>query len=71
MQASPSFATEVKLFNKWSFDDIEVGDISLEVCLYVKVYCTKYVFIVGMFPQSDALPHALARAHTELLFQSS
>jgi hypothetical protein len=24
-------ATEVKLFGKWSFDDIEVRDISLEV----------------------------------------
>jgi small subunit ribosomal protein S5e len=26
-------ATEVKLFGKWSFDDIEVRDISLEVSL--------------------------------------
>lgn len=25
-------ATEVKLFGKWSFDDIEVRDISLVVC---------------------------------------
>jgi len=25
--------TEVKLFGKWSFDDIEVRDISLEVSL--------------------------------------
>jgi small subunit ribosomal protein S5e len=24
-------ATEVKLFGKWSFDDIEIRDISLEV----------------------------------------
>lgn len=29
---TPTYATEVKLFNKWSYDDIEVGDISLEVC---------------------------------------
>lgn len=26
-----TYATEVKLFNKWSYDDIEVSDISLEV----------------------------------------
>lgn len=26
-----SGATEVKLFGKWSFDDIEIRDISLEV----------------------------------------
>lgn len=26
-----TYATEVKLFNKWSFDDIQVDDISLEV----------------------------------------
>ena len=25
-------ASEVKLFGKWTFDDIEVRDISLEVC---------------------------------------
>lgn len=24
-------ATEVKLFGKWSFDDIEISDLSLEV----------------------------------------
>jgi hypothetical protein len=28
-----TYATEVKLFNKWSFDDIQVDDISLEVPL--------------------------------------
>ena len=27
-------ATEVKLFGKWSFDDIEVRDISLVVSVY-------------------------------------
>ena len=26
-------ATEVKLFGKWAFDDVEVRDISLEVSL--------------------------------------
>ena len=26
-------ATEVKLFGKWSFDDVEIRDISLEVSL--------------------------------------
>jgi hypothetical protein len=30
----PGGATEVKLFGKWSFDDIEVRDISLEVCFF-------------------------------------
>jgi small subunit ribosomal protein S5e len=27
-------ATEIKLFGKWSFDDIEIRDISLVVSLY-------------------------------------
>ena len=27
-------ATEVKLFGKWSFDDIEIRDISLEVSAF-------------------------------------
>jgi small subunit ribosomal protein S5e len=27
-------ATEVKLFGKWSFDDIEIRDISLEVSTF-------------------------------------
>jgi small subunit ribosomal protein S5e len=31
--APPGGATEIKLFGKWSFDDIEVRDISLEVCI--------------------------------------
>jgi hypothetical protein len=30
-----TYATEVKLFNKWSFDDIQVDDISLEVGIYM------------------------------------
>ena len=30
--------TEVKLFGKWSFDDIEVRDISLEVSIPVHSY---------------------------------
>jgi hypothetical protein len=35
-----TYATDVKLFNKWSYDDIEVSDISLEVtcsssCLFI------------------------------------
>ena len=30
-------ATEVKLFGKWSFDDIEIRDISLEVSAVVNV----------------------------------
>jgi hypothetical protein len=39
-------AAEVKLFGKWSFDDIEIRDISLVVCLFrielscAVVYCT-------------------------------
>ena len=31
-------ATEVKLFGKWSFDDIEIRDISLEVSSRVDMY---------------------------------
>jgi len=27
-------ATEIKLFGKWSFAEIEVADISLAVCFY-------------------------------------
>jgi small subunit ribosomal protein S5e len=38
----PGGATEVKLFGKWSFDDIEVRDISLEVCYFLFVF---HVFI--------------------------
>ena len=34
-------ATEVKLFGKWSFDDIEIRDISLEVSDVL--YCTVFV----------------------------
>jgi len=30
-------ATEVKLFGKWSFDDIEIRDISLEVSVAERV----------------------------------
>ena len=30
-------ATEVKLFGKWSFDDIEVRDLSLEVSAIIFV----------------------------------
>jgi hypothetical protein len=30
-------ATEVKLFGKWSFDDIEIRDISLEVSFRKKI----------------------------------
>jgi hypothetical protein len=37
-------ATEVKLFGKWSFDDIEVRDISLVVseivCSFFSAWCT-------------------------------
>jgi len=29
-------ATEVKLFGKWSFDDVEIRDISLVVCIYLQ-----------------------------------
>ncbi len=32
-------ATEVKLFGKWSFDDIEIRDISLEVSAVVDALC--------------------------------
>jgi small subunit ribosomal protein S5e len=32
-------ATEVKLFGKWSFDDIEVRDISLVVRCNIKSRC--------------------------------
>ena len=32
-------ATEVKLFGKWSFDDIEVRDISLVVSAFLD-YCS-------------------------------
>ena len=29
----PVAGNEIKLFGKWSFDEIEVRDISLEVCI--------------------------------------
>jgi small subunit ribosomal protein S5e len=31
----PGGAAEIKLFGKWSFDDIEVRDISLVVSTYI------------------------------------
>lgn len=34
-------ATEVKLFGKWSFDDIEIRDISLEVSFRKNMTCVE------------------------------
>mmetsp|Transcript_44250 Transcript_44250/g.118053 ORF Transcript_44250/g.118053 Transcript_44250/m.118053 type:complete len:197 (+) Transcript_44250:33-623(+) len=38
-----TYATEVKLFNKWSFDDIQVDDISLEDYIAVKPKYAQFV----------------------------
>merc|ERR1719263_2170050 len=38
-----SYANEVKLFGKWSYDDVEVSDMSLEDYLAVKVKQAVYV----------------------------
>ncbi|EKX51810.1 small subunit ribosomal protein S5e, cytoplasmic [Guillardia theta CCMP2712] len=38
-----TFANEVKLFNKWSYDDIEVSDISLEDYIAVKPKYAQFV----------------------------
>ena len=40
-------ANEVKLYGKWSFEDIEVSDISLQVCVCVCVceYIYECVYI--------------------------
>ena len=35
-------ATEIKLFGKWSFDDVEVNDISLEDYIAVKPKYAKF-----------------------------
>merc|ERR1719498_1761176 len=43
------FATEVKLFGKWSFEDVEIRDISLEDYIAVKA---KY---------AQFLPHSAGR----------
>jgi predicted glycosyl hydrolase (DUF1957 family) len=52
-----SGASEIKLFGKWSFDDIEIRDISLEVCpvsgvlnrfqdpLYFRNCSSSYLFV--------------------------
>eukprot|EP00286_Rhodomonas_abbreviata_P021790 CAMPEP_0181304630 /NCGR_PEP_ID=MMETSP1101-20121128/9262_1 /TAXON_ID=46948 /ORGANISM="Rhodomonas abbreviata, Strain Caron Lab Isolate" /LENGTH=197 /DNA_ID=CAMNT_0023410419 /DNA_START=33 /DNA_END=626 /DNA_ORIENTATION=+ len=40
---TPGSATEVKLFNKWSYDDIEVSDISLEDYIAVKPKFAQFV----------------------------
>ena len=37
--------TEVKLFGKWSFDDIEVRDISLEVSLSFGLFAAVAVVV--------------------------
>jgi len=34
--SSNSLTCEVKLFNKWSYDDISVGDITIEDYIAVK-----------------------------------
>ena len=41
--AAQSYACEVKLFNKWSYDDISVGDISLEDYIAVKPKFAQFV----------------------------
>ncbi|KCV71307.1 30S ribosomal protein S5e [Fonticula alba] len=40
---STGFANEIKLFGKWSFDDIQVKDLSLEDYLAVKVKSATYL----------------------------
>jgi small subunit ribosomal protein S5e len=50
--AANSFACEVKLFNKWSYDDISVGDISLEDYIAVKPKFAQFVpHSAGRFQQ--------------------
>lgn len=41
--AAHTYACEVKLFNKWSYDDISVGDISLEDYIAVKPKFAQFV----------------------------
>jgi small subunit ribosomal protein S5e len=41
--AAQTYACEVKLFNKWSYDDISVGDISLEDYIAVKPKFAQFV----------------------------
>ena len=38
-------ANEVKLYGKWSFEDIEVSDISLQVCVCVCVCVNTYMSV--------------------------
>ena len=50
--AAQSYACEVKLFNKWSYDDISVGDISLEDYIAVKPKFAQFVpHSAGRFQQ--------------------
>jgi len=50
--AAQTYACEVKLFNKWSYDDISVGDISLEDYIAVKPKFAQFVpHTAGRFQQ--------------------
>merc|ERR1712205_63381 len=52
IMAAQSYACEVKLFNKWSYDDISVGDISLEDYIAVKPKFAQFVpHTAGRFQQ--------------------
>lgn len=58
-------ATEVKLFGKWSFDDIEIRDISLEVSAF------KYLVVdvdVDLYDESILKVHRLRIVAKAILF---
>lgn len=43
---APSGATEVKLYGKWAFSDIEVRDLSLEVSEKRNIYNTSGIICI-------------------------
>lgn len=65
--------TEVKLFGKWSFDDIEVRDISLVVSAFAVDIAAYYLFKPNLIFSCDNRITSLAReimlptSHTQLV----
>eukprot|EP00241_Pyramimonas_parkeae_P021989 CAMPEP_0114298250 /NCGR_PEP_ID=MMETSP0059-20121206/12316_1 /TAXON_ID=36894 /ORGANISM="Pyramimonas parkeae, Strain CCMP726" /LENGTH=251 /DNA_ID=CAMNT_0001420595 /DNA_START=78 /DNA_END=834 /DNA_ORIENTATION=- len=59
--AGPNTATEIKLFGRWSFEDVEVNDISLEDYIAVK---PKYAAFVPHTAATSAQPITMAGPNT-------
>lgn len=45
-EAAPAVAEspEIKLFGKWSTDDVQINDISLQVCVHGHSFLSEFLF---------------------------